>query len=30
MGEELTLSFDPTLSPASLREEVLGYMRRVE
>lgn len=29
-GDELTLSFDLDLSPSSLRDEVLGYMRRVE
>lgn len=29
-GEELTVSFDLDLSPSSLREEVQGYMRRVE
>lgn len=29
-GQELTLSFDLALKPSSLREEVQGYMRRVE
>jgi len=29
-GEELRISFDLGLSPTSLREEVQGYMRRVE
>lgn len=29
-GQELTLSFDLALTPSSLREELQGYMRRVE
>lgn len=29
-GDKLTLSFDLELSPSSLRDEVLGYMRRVK
>lgn len=29
-GDELRLSFDLDLSPSSLRDEVLGYMQRVE
>lgn len=30
LGEELSMSFDLGLSPGSLEEEILGYMRRVE